>query len=290
MNMGEKIWTVLGWDSPEDFIKDAVLLVATGSAGKFLRWSEKLYKINKRVSVYKKRFERFKKLKARLEIVEQEAKRIADTAKIIGAIRDASRLKDLLVKLLNTLTSEKKDREVKLLLGSTYAKNMFRSTFTSATAEFVEGKSPSIVSTATKEITIPVIEKYLEQFQPFSKIPNLEKEIKRNYILLQRVTEREEEMLTEYLFLLFASSFLARMFISSWQKSTVTEEMITSNIFEAIGSAVEKAVLDHPLAPKWFAKEISLYVIKLAREILTVLVKKLSTIIYRSLYKASGYK
>src|SRR5437764_6659747 len=43
------IWSVIGWDSPTDFLKDVALMVVTGGASKVLRWGGKLARAAKRV-------------------------------------------------------------------------------------------------------------------------------------------------------------------------------------------------------------------------------------------------
>ena len=205
------IWSVIGWDSPTDFLKDAVIMVVTGGASKVVRWGSRLAKAARRVEKLAAAADNFLEVEER---VRRGAKRIDELAVAAKKIRRLGNIVQVPLKieaLFKQLEAAEQQLKVVKLAGAQFTAKNLRAVVSTLAAR-AAGSRDLTGSTVTNELARQAVMNWLDgssnpQISWLSKqIKERRSKVNLSVLILSDFSAKQLEEFFEYFWLFTANS------------------------------------------------------------------------------------
>ena len=206
------IWSVIGWDSPTDFLKDAVIMVVTGGASKVVRWGSRLAKAARRVEKLAAAADKFLEVEER---VRRGAKRIDELAVAAKKIRRLGNIVQVPLKieaLFKQLEAAEQQLKVVKLAGAQFTAKNLRAVVSTLAARAAGSRDLITGSTVTNELARQAVMNWLDgssnpQISWLSKqIKERRSKVNLSVLILSDFSAKQLEQFFEYFWLFTANS------------------------------------------------------------------------------------
>lgn len=277
VSIAGQIWDVIGWDSPTDFLVDAVFFVASGGASKVVKWGERITRLTKRASKAATKLERLLVIEKRAHRMEQ---RIIDISRAATRLKKANKFVQLPRKIaltFETLKRTRKQLELAELIGKRVTKDYIRSVASSVLVKST-GMTGSVQlgKVASKELARASILSYLDGTQLGAEIKELRSKINYTLMIAVGFNSKTQDRLMAYFGLFLARELIARLAISVAHKRDLTVEQFANEFIDSAGSALETMLLDVPIISKAELKFLGRKIMSTIRKFLAEIAKKLA--------------
>lgn len=277
ISIGGQVWSVLGWDSPTDFLKDLVLTALTGGASKIVKWARRLKKARDEAKLVSKSLSRLLKVRDRAQSLERRVIEIRQTAERLKKARKFIDVPKRVVALFARL--EKAHEQVKLLrqVGEVASMNYIRSVVSSvAVGATALGGSMHVGTAASKEMARMSVVAFLDGTPLGTNIKDLRSKVNFTMLIASAFDERNMTRLMFYFGLLTTREFVARMAISLMHKVSLSGKLIVEVLIDSAAAAVETMLLDVPILAEAQLKMLGRTIMSTIRKYVGEIGKKLA--------------
>jgi hypothetical protein len=279
--LGE-IWSVIGWDSPTDFLKDAVIMAVTGGASKVLRWGKRLAKAVRRVEKIAATADKFLEVEERARRGVKRLEELAAAAKKIRSLRKIGHLLDTIETLFKQL--EAAERQVKAIkvIGAGVTKKALQGVVSTLAARAAGSKDLVTGSTMTNELARQAVMNWLDGSSNTyiswlsTQIKERRSKLNLGVLILSDFSAKWLEQFFEYFWLFTAREFLVRLALSVIRKVDLTLEIAVNEFIAAFAAALENVLWDIPFMDKDSAGNIARTIVSSVRKVLVVLAQKVA--------------
>ncbi len=241
---GGQIWSLIGWDSPTDFLLDLGLFVITGGASRVYRWTRRLQKarqdarrISRTLELALKIKERAQKLERRVDEIRKAAEKLK---KAKGLIDFPKKLAALLAKLEDAAEQVKLVKEVGKVATADYIRSVVPSVVAKSTG--VAG-SMVVANEASKELVLTSLRALLDGTVLGTQLKNRRSTVNFTVLIAGR-SERKWKSVGAYFALLVTRDFVARSaYTLAHKRSWRTDDLVKDTI-DSFAAAVDTLVVD----------------------------------------------
>lgn len=249
LGVGGYAWSIIGWDSPSDFLIDVGLFLGTGGASKVVRWARRLKTAEKEAKRVSKTLERGLKIRDRAQKLERRIEEIRKAAEKLKKASNALQLPRRLAALISRL--EKTAEQVKVVqqIGAEVKADYIRSVASSVLSKSMGlgGSTPAAVP--SREVARASILAFLDGTALGTKIKDLRSKVNFAALIAGR-SERSWGRLWTYLMLLVARELVTNQAITFAHKRTFRREDFIKDFIDSFTTAVEIVVIDILHAPE----------------------------------------
>lgn len=267
MGVGGLIWSVVGWDSPWDFVKDMGLTVLF-SGSKIVRWGQRLDKARTRLKRAKKAARLLEQVAKDIEHIEQTARKVQKAASTIRKIKGISKLPGAIKAAAAKLDQYRDQVKLETDTGLRITRDFIRGTATSvfARAPGIQQRQ-SLGDTASREAARTAVREFLRA--RFAKrVEDIRSEVNLAGLLRRRPNVRQQILLTEYMGILFVQEFLSRLIVKVAHKETFNLKIGSDEGIAAFFSAIQQIMMDLQVIPQSVANETARWVVDTFRKVL----------------------
>jgi hypothetical protein len=270
------IWSVIGWDSPTDFLKDMVIVVATGGAGKVARWMGRLAKTAKRVEKLAGAAEKLLEIEQRLARATNRIEELANTAKKIRSLARIVQIPQKVIALFKKLEAAEEQLKILKIAGAEVTAASLRGMVSTLAARAAGSKNVSVGSTVTNELARQAVMAWLDGFPISQKIKELRSKVNFSVVILSDFSDKQLQQFLTYFWLIWAREFLVRLALSVIRKVGLTIEIAGNESISAFGAALETTLYDLPLMTEANAKWIARTLVSSLRKVLVSIAQSLA--------------
>lgn len=244
------IWSVIGWDSPTDFLKDMVVVVVTGGASKVARWAGRLAKTAKRFEKFVGVADKFLEIEGRLEKATKRLSELAVRARNIRTLKRMAQLEQDLFAFFNAFKEAEKQVELIKKAGEEVTAKSLRGMVSTMAARLATSQNLSAGSSITNELARLSAIAWLDGTPLSDRIKLLKETANLQILILSRFSGKIAKRFMEYFILLLAREFLVRLALAVIRKVKLTREIATNEFISAFGAALDTAFTGIPLIEK----------------------------------------
>jgi len=284
VSVASRIWAIVGWDSPMDFLIDVGLTVATGGASKIVRWGKTAIKATKRLKRGVNAAERVLRLEQRAARMEHRVQEIRKAAEAFKKARAATHIPAKLLAGLREI--EKAERTLKFLaeMKAKVQPDYIRALVSTIAAKNLTGGEAHSGSAATYELAKQSIFAKLDGSPLGARIQEFREDLHFEILIVgtERQAAEQRSLILSLLALLVIREMIARLTIQTARKRTVSLEIFVNEFTGAFFNAVESIMMDLPLLSKARASELARTFISTIRKIISGMAQRAFKEIYGS--------
>lgn len=274
--IGGVVWSVIGWDSPGDFIKDLIIFSATGGAGKLIRWGRALKKTQRRISRSQKALDLMLNLERRIKDMEKRVDQIRSAAERIRKLKRFVEIPNKIMLAFKNLGKAEEHLKILKQVKDNVTKTHVRGIATTVAARMAADKDVKFGGAVTNELAYKSVVALVDGLPLGKKLNAMRGDINLAFLLLDRWDGNGRDKFLSYFYLLWIREFLIRYTLATIRSEKISQEKFINEFIASFGAALDSTLVDMPVLTEVRSREIVKGIVNFVRKYLVELGKELA--------------
>jgi hypothetical protein len=273
-----KIWAVVGWDDPYDFLLDVGLAIATGGASKVAKWGKRLARVTQKTTKAVTKLEKLLNIEERARRLEHRISEVRAAAEKLRRARNFLELPNRIKQALSVLNSAQGKLMLTQQIGEKVSADYLRSITSSVIAQSTGMAGTKNVGAAlSKELAKASIISYLNSTPLGKELQEAKAKINFAVMIAQGFNKKAQERIFRYFGLVLAREFIARTVVTMAHKRTnMTAAKFENDFIDSMATAVEALLLEVPFVSEANLKAIGRTIVTTIRKVISEIAKELA--------------